>query len=231
MDCKKIGEYIQLKRKAIGLTQQDLGDKLGVTSKAVSKWECGVALPDVSLFKDISSALNIEIEELLNGEDNKKIPVDKKKNIIVICLSILVVLLLIPSIYFGVYFYNNYNKVYVYDLESSSTEFEVDGNLFVIGDKKYLAINNIKYNLDKDISFSNVEYEIHYLGSTIYQRNDLNVISNNSLSFEKYLNDLMFFVEINDDDGIQTNDSLVVNIRFVDENEELRNYEINLIMK
>lgn len=45
MDYKKIGEYIQSKRKAIPLTQAELGEKLGVTSKAVSKWECGLSFP------------------------------------------------------------------------------------------------------------------------------------------------------------------------------------------
>ena len=83
MDCKKIGEYIQRKRKDAGLTQAELGEMLGVTSKAVSKWECGVALPDVSLFLEITTILKIDISELLSGEDNKKVPIDKKKNIII----------------------------------------------------------------------------------------------------------------------------------------------------
>ena len=103
MDCKKIGEYIQRKRKAIKITQQELGDKLGVTDKAVSKWETGIALPDVSLYKELCEILNITIEELLNGEDNKSIPIYKKKNIIIICLSIVVSILLVISLLLGIY--------------------------------------------------------------------------------------------------------------------------------
>ena len=230
MDCKKIGEYIQLKRKAIGITQQDLGDKLGVTSKAVSKWECGVALPDVSLFKDLSEILNIEIEELLNGEDNKEIPVDKKKNIAIIVLSTITFLLLIISILLGIFFYNNYDKVHVYELESANKEFDLEGKLIIIGDKKYLTINNIKYKLDKDIYISKIDYEIKYLDSIIYKRNDLN-INRENLILRKKLNELMIFVEIEDDYDFIIDESLVLNINFIDKIDELRNYEIKLIVK
>ena len=62
MDSGKIGAYIQLKRKSAGLTQTQLGDMLGITSKAVSKWETGVAIPDVSLFPELTKILNITIE-------------------------------------------------------------------------------------------------------------------------------------------------------------------------
>ena len=144
--CKKIGEYIQRKRKAIKITQQELGDKLGVTDKAVSKWETGIALPDVSLYKELCEILNITIEELLNGEDNKSIPIYKKKNIIIICLSIVVSILLVVSLLLGIFFYQNYNKVHVYDLESASNEFYLEGKLIVIEDNSYISINNVKYN-------------------------------------------------------------------------------------
>lgn len=51
MDQSKIGAYIAVKRKAQGLTQAQLAQKLGVSDKSVSKWERGVCLPDVSLFQ------------------------------------------------------------------------------------------------------------------------------------------------------------------------------------
>ena len=48
MDLIRIGQYIAGKRKALGLTQKQLAEKLGVSDKSVSKWERGVCLPDVS---------------------------------------------------------------------------------------------------------------------------------------------------------------------------------------
>lgn len=229
MDCKKIGEYIQLKRKAIGITQQDLGDKLGVTSKAVSKWECGVALPDVSLFKDLSEVLNIEIEELLNGEDNKEIPVDKKKNLAIIVLSSITFLLLIISILLGIFFYNNYDKVHVYELESANKEFDLEGKLIFINEKKYLTINDVKYNLDNNINFSKISYQVEYDDTILYKSNDLKIENVDTLVFEKYLSELKFLVEINN--KVSINERLIIKISFIDENDNLRSYEIKLKTK
>lgn len=68
MDAKKIGQYIAKKRKEKGLTQQALADQLMVTNKAVSKWETGSGIPDVAILKELASALNITVDELLSGE-------------------------------------------------------------------------------------------------------------------------------------------------------------------
>ena len=69
MDQVKIGKYIADKRKAIGLTQVELADKLGMSNKSVSKWERGVCLPDVSLYSELCKILGISINEFLAGED------------------------------------------------------------------------------------------------------------------------------------------------------------------
>lgn len=69
MDLIKIGQYIASKRKALGLTQKQLAEKLGVSDKSVSKWERGVCLPDVSLYTELCAALGIGISEFLSGED------------------------------------------------------------------------------------------------------------------------------------------------------------------
>lgn len=69
MDTLKIGSYIARKRKDIGLTQEELAKKLGVTNKAVSKWETGKCIPDVSLHENLCSILNITLNELMAGTD------------------------------------------------------------------------------------------------------------------------------------------------------------------
>lgn len=193
MDCKKIGEYIQRKRKAIKITQQELGDKLGVTDKAVSKWETGIALPDVSLYKELCEILNITIEELLNGEDNKSIPIDKKKNIIIICLSIIVSILLVISLLLGIFFYQNYNKVHVYDLESANNEFYLEGKLIVIGDKSYISINNVKYNDSEKLLFSKAEYKLLYKEKVLIESGNSLLKNKDIFYFEEYLGSLNLF--------------------------------------
>ena len=69
MDLKKIGQYIQMKRKDLGLTQAELAEKLGMSNKSVSKWERGVCLPDVSIYMELCEILGISLNEFIAGED------------------------------------------------------------------------------------------------------------------------------------------------------------------
>ena len=68
MDQQKIGKFIAQRRKATGLTQAQLAEKLGITDRAVSKWETGKALPDTSLMLDLCHILEITVNDLLSGE-------------------------------------------------------------------------------------------------------------------------------------------------------------------
>lgn len=71
MNQEKIGKFIAECRKKKDITQKDLAEKLGVTDKTVSRWENGHYLPDISLFNDICSILDIQVSELLCGEKIK----------------------------------------------------------------------------------------------------------------------------------------------------------------
>lgn len=68
MDQIKIGKFIASKRKEKNLTQSILADSLGVTDRAVSKWENGICFPDVSILKDLCKILDITINDLFSGE-------------------------------------------------------------------------------------------------------------------------------------------------------------------
>lgn len=68
MDQKKIGSFIAARRKDNGLTQSQLAEKLGITDKAISKWETGKSMPDLSLFNPLCDLLQITLNELLLGE-------------------------------------------------------------------------------------------------------------------------------------------------------------------
>jgi len=67
MENRNIASLIASRRKALGMTQQALADKLHITNKAVSKWETGEGLPDISILRDLAQALEISVDELLNG--------------------------------------------------------------------------------------------------------------------------------------------------------------------
>ena len=72
MDLIKIGTYIAGKRKALGMTQKQLAEQLGMSDKSVSKWERGICLPDVTLYAELCQILGISINEFFAGEDITK---------------------------------------------------------------------------------------------------------------------------------------------------------------
>lgn len=116
----KIGKFIASLRKEKGLTQQELGAKLFVTDKAVSKWERGLSLPDITLLTKLAEVLEVDLTEILQGtksvhkKDINKILEEEKNKIkkynkqrnkkIIIPLCILIIILLIiafKNIYLG----------------------------------------------------------------------------------------------------------------------------------
>lgn len=72
MNQEKIGKFIKDKRLELKMTQKDLADKLGISDRAISKWENGRGVPDVSLLSDLSKVLDVTINDLLSGEVVKK---------------------------------------------------------------------------------------------------------------------------------------------------------------
>lgn len=151
MDQKKIGRYIAEKRKIAGLTQEQLGERLGVSSKAVSKWECGKSMPDVSLFRDLCDQLEININELVAGEDlaADKIIAESEHSIIalfrdrikqvkrsgsVIAILIAVIVALIAAVLFRAYSNGDFIKNYIGGFDSGADDVklaELKGEHFV----------------------------------------------------------------------------------------------------
>ena len=69
MNLNKISSFIRLKRKELGITQEELAQRLFVTEKAISRWETGRGTPDISLLIPLSKELNVDVSELLNGQN------------------------------------------------------------------------------------------------------------------------------------------------------------------
>ena len=127
VDQAKVGKYIAQLRKAKKLTQIELAEKLSLTDKAVSKWECGLGCPDISLLIPLSEILETSIYELLIGESMNKVPVEKvdealkttinvatnekKKNLIYrIILIISVVMILLELVFIGLLYFDKYRE-------------------------------------------------------------------------------------------------------------------------
>lgn len=193
MDNVKIGKLIAKMRKKKGLTQQELGDKFGIGYRAVSNWERGNCLPDISIINELSVILGISSDELLNGEinsdkenkinensvrndikdniDNNKL---RKKNLrLIIVIIVIVVSLLLLKIYLS-------NKTYKYNLISTSAEYTIDGYVEIYKDNLSLVIDKLEFT---DEEFLNTEI-INY---------DYQIVIGDELFFG-YGNDKMFRV-------------------------------------
>lgn len=177
MDYEKIGKFIQEQRKKLGLTQQQLADKLKVTNKAISRWETGTGCPDVSLLGELSENLNVGIGELLQGEyndqlkDNNQFILDavnyskqatalniyrKISNMIYILLGLISVFFIINMMSQFHYLAIDKQEIYV------DEKFDIDQRLMSIQNKadKLLNLENSIYS---DAELNGVKASIDFL--------------------------------------------------------------------
>ena len=90
MNQEKIGNFIAKQRKLKNLTQEELAEKLGITKNAVSKWERGLCLMDMSLLKPLSEILEVSVNAILAGEVIEAKDIEKKSEENIIKLTELV---------------------------------------------------------------------------------------------------------------------------------------------
>lgn len=84
MDQVKIGKFIAQLRRERHMTQEALGEKLGVTNKTISRWENGNYMPDIEMLQLLSREFNVSINELISGEQlsDEKLREEADKNLV-----------------------------------------------------------------------------------------------------------------------------------------------------
>ena len=188
MNQEKIGKFILKLRKEKELTQKELADVVGLTDKAVSKWETGKGLPDIEILKLLAEYFNVSLTDLLSGERVKNEKEDsktEKKGERYITISeaaaltansinfykqvektkakkkfnwLLTIIILLLAFIIGSYFYNNYNKCKVYSINSEISDVQLSGILSVTNDKNVLSINDFTYLGNKITDVYAIEY-------------------------------------------------------------------------
>ena len=161
MDNKKIGELIAKLRKEKGLTQQDLGDKVGVGSRAVSKWECGLTIPDISIINELSEILGISSDELLKGKLKKTHAPNKLKlkNIHKLIIITLIIITLLSSSLLLIY---KGNKTYSYIIAAEDHKhFQVDGYLTYKNQELTININEFSFQDSELTNKKLIEYQYY----------------------------------------------------------------------
>ena len=232
MDQIKIGKLIAKQRKEKGLTQQELGDKVGVGYRAVSKWETGQTMPDISIINELGKTLGITTDELLNGELNKLKPSTSKPNKKYL-------LFLIPIIIIGIViaiFIKQNNKVYEYDLKSANPQdYQVEGRLTIKKNRLNINIDKIEiinYNL-KSTKIKNYEYKL-YCKDNVLVGVGYNDISNNLLREIQIFNLLKSFkIEYHDKLSLPKElltNNLTLEFNFVDTDNNNINKKIEILM-
>lgn len=170
MDQVKIGKLIAMLRKEKGLTQGELGEIVGVSDGAVSKWERGTTCPDISIIHLLSKTLGITSDELLSGELSKETkPKLSRTKTLKTILPQIIIFLIIATISVFIIVKNSTN---VYKLMSESDEYTVNGRVIFSKDKMNIQIDEIIFN-DKSLnkkSIKNYEYRIKCDSNTIFRK-------------------------------------------------------------
>ncbi len=164
MNQEKTGKFIARLRKDKKMTQEQLAEKMGVSINAVSKWERGLSFPDVSLYKKLCKELNINIEELINGEkdssdeakekaiistinETNKIKKNSKRKLIILSLIFAIILC-------GLIYYNKNLKVNLVN----DSDYLYDEVI------NYMKENELKGNPEAKEKDFNVFYSYHPFG-------------------------------------------------------------------
>ena len=139
MDVDKFSQIIKQIRKDNHLTQKALANKYNITYQAVSKWENGINLPDISLIKQISEDFNIDIVELIGGKK-------KKRYTFYIILGIILLTIIGFCVYHCVFQNDDFT---LNSINSDCKDFNISGSIAYNNNKSSIYISNIEYCGDK----------------------------------------------------------------------------------
>lgn len=222
MNQERIGKFIKDLRKKNNLTQKELADKYNVTYQAVSKWENGKNMPDLSLLKEMSKDFNVSLEELFDGEIKSK--KNNRKYIIIGIICIVIGLFLI------VLFVNNNDGDFNFKTITSSCDaFNISGSIAYNDKKSAIYITNIKYCGGDDTK----EYEI--IECTLYESHEdiekkissYKYDGDKKVKLEKFLENVTFKV-----DGYKKtcdeHNSLYLLINATDDSKNITTYKVPL---
>ena len=239
MDTEKVGKLIKQIRKDNHLTQKDLALKYNITYQAVSKWENGKNIPDISLLKQICDDFNIDINSLLTGDyttnENKvslkkdKINLLKKKNFLFLCLFVLLIGVIMAIIILK----KRSNDFEFKTISSDCSNFTITGYVAYNDIKSAIYIASINYCGGADDNlYKSIECILYEKNGTLENRISQIVIKEEN---PKKLEDLLKNVTFNIDNYIYKckefqNNGLYVTIKATDSNNKQVTYSVPLTM-
>ena len=209
MDLQKVGRFIAERRKDKKLTQEKLGEIIGVTDTTISKWERGINAPDISVLNKLSDILEVSVREILNGcrkEENNQPEEDNtlqnieyyakmtKLKYVKISSYIIVGILMLFAILFTI---SNYNQFKVYSISSKDSEYAVEGYMIFNQERNLTIIKNIDIR-DKFLG-TEQEEKVKSIKVSIVTK-DKNLVSvfyetsQNNVAINEYLLNKTYFI-------------------------------------
>ena len=224
MNPEKVGQFIKKLRKDNNLTQKALANKYNVTYQAVSKWENGINLPEISLIRQISKDFNISVEDILDGEKSSK--KKNKKTYLIITISIILIIL---CIVLTIILNKKDNSFEFKTISTTCNEFKVSGSIAYDEKKSSIYISNINYCGGND---SNIYQEIN---CTLYENHadTIKKISDcstkNNITLEEYLKEIQLKINNYDKEcKTYTNESFYLEINATKKDNNTVTYKIPL---
>ncbi len=192
MDQERIGKFIKEIRKKNNLTQKDLADKYNVTYQAVSKWETGKNMPDISILKEICKDYNKDINELLT---DKKISQTNKSKL----LFGIITLLIIAIIIFGAFIFINKSESDNFQFKTIKTNcdnFELSGSIAYDNSKTSIYISNITYcGKDNAAKYQEIECIFYEVDGQTKREIDSYKYNEGNITLEEFLKQVKFNVD------------------------------------
>ena len=213
------------------LTQEELGEKLGINGKSVSKWETGLTAPSLSKLENLSQILGVSVNEIMNGERIKQEEkeINNKTTIAGIRFYIdflkkqyifigIVIFTIITFIFSFLFLISNYNKSKVYTISSLNSDYAINGYLVFNQNQNLLIINNINYQGNN--RGTSDEPKIKEINIFI-MNHDLNI-----LSFSKLVEEDMLLSEVLSKLSFSVDESKKNNANVIDYNTNLDELEL-----
>lgn len=221
MNQERIGKFISERRKDKKLTQEQLAEKLGVSINAVSKWERGLCLMDMSLLKPLSKELDITINELLAGEYikekeikekadetlnqtvayfNEKDKKRKKRIIIFSTISIVIALIIILGIINKEYKNNYYvlnNSHIMYEEHLNSIKNHMDEMCEKDSSGNWIRIKSSSQDEEYDNKRNELVLDIQECYKYLTENKDINLIKSYQIKGKVTKEELKYFNSIN----------------------------------
>lgn len=226
MQEEKIGKLIKEIRKKYHLTQKDLADRYHVTYQAVSKWENGKNLPDISLIKKISDDYHVSIDDLIDGnlkENNKKRFMIGVGIVSVLIIFIIVILLL----------KKNSSDFDTKTISSTCKDYKISGVIAYNSSKSTIYIPKIEYCGDENKKvYKEINCTLFEKYDTINKQISTYYYNDKEITIDEFMKKVSFHVDnylkICQD---YSKNSFYLEIKALDDNDDIYYHTIPLVLE